>query len=48
MVLMQGIGIRTLYKLLGKNDDSSCNEVVNPKTDKILSCMCDSTMLWHR
>ena len=48
MVLMWGIRIGTLYKLLGKTNDSSCNQVVHPKTDEILSCVADSTMLWHQ
>ena len=48
MVLMWGIRIGTLYKLLGKNDGGSCNQVVDPKTDEILSCVADSTMLRHR
>ena len=37
MVLMRGIRIGTLYKLLGKTDGCSCNQVVNPKTNEILS-----------
>ena len=48
MVLMWGIKIGTLYKLLGKTDGDSCNQVVDPKTKDILSCVVDSTMLWHR
>ena len=48
MVLMRGIKIETLYKLLGKTNDGSCNQVVDPKTDEILSCVVDLTMLWHR
>ena len=48
MVLMWGIRIRTLYKMLGKRNGSSCFQVVNPKTDKILSCVANLTMLWHR
>ena len=47
MVLMWGIKISTLYKLLGKTDGSSCNQVVDPKTNDILSCVVDFTMLWH-
>lgn len=47
MVLMRGIKIQTLYKLLGKTNDNSCNQVVDTKTDDILSCVADSTMLWH-
>ena len=46
MVLMMGIRIRNLYKMLGKTDNGSCNKVVNPKTDEILSCVADSTMFW--
>ena len=30
MVLMQGIRIGTLYKLLGKTDGGSYNQVVDP------------------
>lgn len=48
MVLMRGIKIRTLYKLLGRTDESSCLLVVDPKTNEILSCVVDSTMLWHQ
>ena len=48
MVLMQGIRIRNLYKMLGKIDDGSFNQMVDPKTDDILSCMDNSTMLWHQ
>ena len=48
MVLMRGIGIETLYKMLGKTDSSSYNQVVNPKTDDILSCVADSSMLWNQ
>ena len=48
MVLMWGIRIGTLYKLLGRTDGSSCHQVVNPKIEDILSCVFDSTMLWHR
>jgi hypothetical protein len=48
VLLMWGIRIGTLYKLLRKTNGSSCNQVVDPKTNKILSCMDDSTMLWHR
>ena len=48
MVLVRGIRIGTLYKLLEKTDDGSCNQVVDPKTDEILACMADLTMLWHR
>ena len=48
MVLMQGIRIGILYKLLGKINGGSCNQAVDPKTVKILSCMVNSTMLWHR
>ena len=48
MVLMWGIRIRTLHKLLGKIDDGSCNQVVNPKNEEILSCVAALTMLWHR
>ena len=46
--LMRGIRIITLYKLLGKTDRGSSNLVVNPKIDEILSCVANSTMLWHR
>ena len=48
MVLMWGTKIGTLYKLLDKTDGDRCNQVVDPKTNDILSCMVDSTMLWHR
>ena len=48
MVLMWGMKIGTLYKLLGKTDDNSYNQVVDPKTNEILSCVAKSTMLWHR
>ena len=48
MVLMRGIKIGTLYKLLGKIDGGSYNQVVNPKTDDILSCVADLTMFWNR
>ena len=37
-----------MYKLLGKTDDSSCYQAVDPKTDEILSCVADSTMLWYQ
>ena len=47
MVLMQGIRIKNLYKLLGRTDNSSCHQVVNPKIHKILSCVVESTMLWY-
>ena len=45
---MQGIKIMTLYKLLEKTNSGSCNPVVDPKTDEILSCVANLTMLWHR
>ena len=48
MVLMRGIKIRTLYKLLRRTNESSCLLAINPKTDEILSCVANSTMLWHR
>ena len=48
MVLIQGIKIGTLYKLLGKTNGSSYNQVVDPKTNKILSCVANSTMVWHQ
>ena len=48
MVLMQGIKIGTLYKLLGKSDRGSCSQVFDPKTGDILSCIANSSMLWHR
>ena len=48
MVMMLGIRNDTLYKLLGKIDNGSCNQVVDPMTVEILSCVADSTMLWHR
>ena len=47
VVLMRGIKIGTLYKLLGRTNESSCLLVVDPKTDKILSCVVSSTMLWY-
>ena len=40
--------IGTLYKLLGRTDDGSFHHVVDPKTEEILSCVIDLTMLWHR
>ena len=45
---MWGIKIGTLYKLLGKTNDGSYNQVVDPKTNEILSCVGYSTMLWNR
>ena len=45
---MWGIRIGTLYKLLGRTDDDSYHHMVDPKTDKILSCIVDLTMFWHR
>ena len=48
MVLMWGTRIKTIYKLLGKIDGGSCVQVDDPKTDEILSCMTNSTMLWHQ
>ena len=48
MLLMRGIRIVTVYKILGENDGSSYNQVVDPMTNKILSCMVDLTMFWHR
>ena len=48
MVLMQVIKIGTVYKLLGKTNGNSCNQVAYPKSDDILSCVTDSTMLWHQ
>ena len=46
--MMQGIRTRTLNKLSGKTDGGRCNQVVDLKTNEILSCVADSTMLWHR
>lgn len=37
-----------MYKSLGKTDGGRCNQVVDPKTDEILSCMANLTMLWHQ
>ena len=37
MVLMQGIRIEALYKMLGKTNGGSCNQVVDPKTNEISS-----------
>ena len=48
MVLIWGIKIGTMYKLLGGNDGGCCNQVVDLKTDEILSCVADSTMFWHQ
>ena len=48
MVLMRGIRNGTLYKILRKTNGSGCHQVVDPKTDEILSFIADSTMLWHR
>ena len=48
MVLMQGIKIGTLYKLLVKTENGSCNQVVDPKTEEIISCIVNSIILWHR
>ena len=48
MVLMRGIKIGTLYKMFRRTDKISCIFVFDPKTGKILSCIVDSTMLWHR
>ena len=49
MVLILGIRIGTLYKLLGRTDNNSFHQVVDPNlTNEILSCIDDSTMLWHQ
>ena len=40
--------IGNLYKFLEKIDDSSCNQVVDPEIDKVMSCVADSTMLCYR
>ena len=48
MVLMRGIKIGTLYKLLGRIEKSNYFPTVYLKTDKILSCVANLTMLWHQ
>ena len=48
MVLMRGIKAETLYKLLRRINENNYLPIVNPKTDDILSCVADWTVLWHR
>lgn len=48
MVLMRGMRIRTLYKLLGRINSNRSHHTFIPETDEILSCVLDSTMLWHK